>query len=302
MRDLLNASLAKSTKQSYGQSISCYKLFHSLFYFKQHTLFPISVTKLANFIAFMVHKGYTAATIQTKVAGLSYVHTLKGYPNPSSHFLIKKILKGCKKQRLRTDTRLPITIPILCSLIVALPRLHRLNYYHTMYKAMFLIAFYALLRVGEFTTHAKQGGHTLLRKDISFEYEGQTLKGVLLHLKHFKHSKRPVTLSVKASHKLSMCPVAALRAYTRQRCSCKGPLFVNQDCSPVTSYQFSAILRQGIIDMGLNPKVYKPHSLRIGGATRAHQANLSESQIMALGRWSSSSYLRYIRVPIVPTL
>ena len=51
--------------------------------------------------------------------------------------------------------------------------------------------------------------------------------------------------------------------------------------------------------IGLNVDVYKPHSLRIGGATLAHDLNFSDAQIESLGRWHSKSYQRYIRVPVL---
>ena len=54
-----------------------------------------------------------------------------------------------------------------------------------------------------------------------------------------------------------------------------------------------------IVDLGLDTSVYKPHSLRIDGASLAHDLNFSDAQIQSLGRWHSTSYQRYIRVPVL---
>lgn len=252
-------------------------------------------------MAFMIQRDYSAASVQTKVSGLSYVHTTIGWPNPAVHFLIKKMLKGSKKLRCTRDARLPITLPILRALIKVIPRLQRESYYQKMYKAMFLLAFHALLRVSEFTTRGKQLGHAIQKEDVSIEASKGTLSTMHVRIRHFKHSKGPVTLSLKA-HPSALCPVHALSNYLLVRHPYKGPLFINQDSTPVTSYQFTSFLHQAVSDIGLNARLYKPHSFRIGGATLAHQTNMSESQIKALGRWGSSSYMRYIRVPVIPTL
>ena len=67
----------------------------------------------------------------------------------------------------------------------------------------------------------------------------------------------------------------------------QGPVFINRDGSPVSSYQFNKVFQQLVQDTFLDPRKYKPHSLRIGGATHAHQLNMSHSRIkeMGLRKW-----------------
>ena len=47
---------------------------------------------------------------------------------------------------------------------------------------------------------------------------------------------------------------------------------------------------------GFNPDNYNGHSLRIGAATSAGKVHLEDHLIKTLGRWSSDSYCRYVRV------
>ena len=47
---------------------------------------------------------------------------------------------------------------------------------------------------------------------------------------------------------------------------------------------------------GLNPKLYKGHSFRIGAATEAANRGYSENAIQKMGRWNSSAVRRYIRI------
>ena len=47
--------------------------------------------------------------------------------------------------------------------------------------------------------------------------------------------------------------------------------------------------------LGLDSSRYSGHSLRIGGATSAAEAGLSQSQIKLLGHWNSQAYQTYIK-------
>ena len=42
---------------------------------------------------------------------------------------------------------------------------------------------------------------------------------------------------------------------------------------------------------------YSGHSFRIGAATTAASVGVEDSLIKTLGRWESSAYLLYVRVP-----
>ena len=42
---------------------------------------------------------------------------------------------------------------------------------------------------------------------------------------------------------------------------------------------------------------YNTHSFRIGAATSAIEAGISDVQVKMLGRWKSDAYQRYVRTP-----
>ena len=50
---------------------------------------------------------------------------------------------------------------------------------------------------------------------------------------------------------------------------------------------------------GLDPTKYKAHSFRIGAATTAADMGMSETHIQLMGRWKSTAFRRYIRIPML---
>ena len=55
---------------------------------------------------------------------------------------------------MRIDNRLPITKSVLDRLVITVNSVCRVPYHQQLYKAMFLVAFLFLLRIGEMTTNA----------------------------------------------------------------------------------------------------------------------------------------------------
>ena len=80
-----------------------------------------------------------------------------------------------------------------------------------------------------------------------------------------------------------------------------GPLFRLADGSPVSRAIFNDKLSMAIKYCGLDPSRYKGHSFRIGAASYAADAGMSDSQIRALGRWKSDAFHKYIRIPSLST-
>ncbi len=93
------------------------------------------------------------------------------------------------------------------------------------------------------------------------------------------------------------CPVSSLQTYVCVRPSVHGPLFVFADKSAVSASYFSDVLRRCVQAAGLPINSHRPHSFRIGGATMAAQKGYTAVQIAEMGRWKSSAFKKYIRIP-----
>lgn len=290
--------MAQSTRRSYGRSIHLYSIFHDTFYSNNKGELPISASKLSKFIAFLVAKHYKPSSIQSILSGLSYIHVLNDWPNPVSHCLIKKMLLGSKRLNSSSDTRLPITLKILHAIIKNVSRLFISRFEQILFRAMYSLAFHALLRVGEYTV-TDASAHVIQFKALTFQVKGHIILSCTINLPHYKHSLKPASLTIPKSGVSAICPVANLFRYCNIRGTTDGPLFLTENGTPITSRQFSRGLKISIRDLGLPSHLYTPHSFRIGGASFAQQCNYSESRIQSLGRWKSAAFRKYLRTPML---
>lgn len=121
----------------------------------------------------MHDKVYSASTIASYNSAIGYYHKLGEFPDPTASFYINKLLQGAKRKCPSVDGRLPITLSILHKLVDALDHSCNSEYNRSMYKCMFLLAFYAFLRIGEFTVAATNAtNHCLKLSSIDDTREG----------------------------------------------------------------------------------------------------------------------------------
>ena len=94
-----------------------------------------------------------------------------------------------------------------------------------------------------------------------------------------------------------ICPVQAVLQFLAVRNPSPGPLFVFKSGTPLTRATLVTHLRAALQKAGIPHGAYSGHSFRIGAATTAAQCGLEDSLIQTLGRWKSTAYKSYIRLP-----
>ena len=169
-----------------------------------------------------------------------------------------------------------------------------------MVKAVFLLAFHALLRLGEILTRSPHDCCKVLQvHDIQISIKNGKPYNLTLTLRSFKNIKhnQPVTLSLESNcMQPSLCLVLALITFRHYYMHNSGPLFQFVNGTAV-SHNFVVRNLSSVLNfLGQNSNLYKGHSFRIGETTHAVSLGLSESQIRRLGRWNSNAMERYIRI------
>ena len=295
MLRMLNAALSEGTKNVYKRSITSYAAF-SRKQFPNCSVFPASTGVLATYIAILFSKHYAPATLMTYMSALTYIKKTSGMPDPTQHSAITKLLAGAQKLAGKPDTRLPITPIVLCQIVDSTQFIASSDYLRYMLQSMFLLAFHAFLRIGEKKVHSRTRSEYVIQlADVTISHSH-----IVLVLCHFKHntSGRPVTLLISQTHN-KYCPVQALSRFLKVRGSFNGPLFAFANASPVSRNYCCQYLRKALQWVGLDPSKYKAHSFRIGAATTAADMEMSETQILSMGRWKSTAFKRYIRIPML---
>ncbi len=257
------------------------------------TTLPLQSASVALYLSYLHEKGYSPNTLPTHTSAIAHIHHLLGLPDPTESFLVKKVLQGAKNLNPTCDPRLPITLPILFRLVDALRHVCVTTWHCTLFRSMFLMAFFGFLRVGEMTASTNAAHNTLTVDCI------QPVKGtskLRLHFRRYKHGKRHADIILEPQANVRYCPVRAWNEYVALRGLQPGYMFLLATGQPISRRVFADQLALCLKTCNLSPTLYKTHSFRIGAATYAAEQGRSALQIQALGRWSSMAFLKYIRL------
>lgn len=238
------------------------------------------------------------------MAAISYVNKLHNAEDPAQHFLVSKMIEGGRKLNQRVDTRQPITLSMLHKITASVPIILHDSFTINLFRAMFLLAFHAFLRVGEITvrSQAKLDDNTIRAEDCAVVFKNGQLTHINLTLRNSKHNKaKPFHISVPRGHGEN-CPATALHMYLKLALPKAGALFQLPDGSPVSRHLFQSQLKRCLQAAKINSSNIKTHSFRIGAATEAVTSlGLPDHEIQRLGRWGSNAFRSYIRVPSFTT-
>jgi len=136
------AHMAPNTRRVYRRALDLYNLIINTFT-PGHRALPLSPLQMVWFIAHLQLKGLASATIVSYVSAISFFHKVAVWPNPTSHYLVRKILIGAHKLTGSTDSRLPITLPLLMDIVQVSFNLCGDPYVGHMLAAMYMLAFFA---------------------------------------------------------------------------------------------------------------------------------------------------------------
>ena len=148
---LLRASIASSSRAYYQRAWGKFVFFHdSLGVTLQ---LSASVSMMLLFIAqctfacawlcpgihYFNHLGSSLLKLYNKINGFS---------DPTNCFIVAKVLAGVHNLGSVSDVRLPVTLPVLTRLVLALPTVFTSRYKCLMLRAMMMLGFKAYLQVG----------------------------------------------------------------------------------------------------------------------------------------------------------
>ena len=258
---------------------------------QQHNQF--TQDNLLAYLARMVQLNFAPKTIIDEVSLIQKQLIIENLPDITQGPRVALFLAGLKKIKTelkQKDIRLPITIDILQAICDNIVYITNSDYHAQLYRAMFLLAFHCLLRIGEITHRTEKplkAQPYILVEDIIVERD----KYLTLYITNAKTAKGNIKQPTRC-YELSgdYCPYYHLLKYLEMRENRTGHLFVELDGTRVKRNTFANILEQTICFSRFSQHNYKPHSFRIGGATHLALQGATEQEIMKRGRWSTRTY------------
>ena len=294
--------LASNTKKCYS---SGQKRFLS--FCKKFNLDPIPPSEYTTllFISQMGLEGLSLSTIKSYLASIRNLLINAGFPNHHIYTpKVELVIRGIKRTKVcikdTCKARLPIT-PVILSKLKLVWGVHPISKDCKMLWAAACIGFFGFLRCAEFTvpsiTTFDACKHLSL-DDVSFTHKGSSISTITIHIKVSKTDQFGKGCHIHLVRTgASLCPVSALLEYLSVRGMGKGPLFLQSNGHPLTRSVLVARVRCALSSLGMDVDQYSGHSFRIGAATTALRAGISDAKIKMLGRWESAAYQQYLRAP-----
>jgi len=291
---LVGASLSESTWKSYNRAIQNFEQFRMAFHI--NSSWPVAITTILAYVAFMSKEGWAHSSICLHLSAIAFFHKMNNWVDPTDSFVVRKIKEGSRRLNSTSDHRRPITFTLLTRIVQLLPSVCKSAYEATLFKSVFLLAYFGFLRVGEYACTSSTGDTTRILgiNDISFKTQ-ENYMVVVIRFSKTDQVGNSTTIHIGDISDKTMCPLQAMRQFLQIRPVHDGALFIHFDKKPVTNYQVSKVLKLCLDSIGLNSQEFSPHSFRIGAATSAAMQGVPEETIKCFGRWSSNAVQTYIR-------
>lgn len=288
---LVQNSLSKNTWQVYENAIANFEQFRVNHHLDLN--WPVPISDLINFIAYLSVQSYSPNTVKSYLAGLGFKMKMENTIDSTESFIIKKMISGMSKTYKSIDIRKPISENILADLINVLPKVCFSQYEAKLFSAIFALAFFAFLRIGE-AVSSGLGDHIIQRNDLEIDQTTKNISITIASSKTDQYGHKTKLVINSGSSNVELFEI--INQYLKVRPLILGPLFCHLNHKVVSRFQVCKVLKTSLQFLGLNDSEYNTHSFRIGACTHAFQMGKSEDEIMLMGRWKSDVYKKYIRI------
>ena len=253
--------------------------------------------RVALFCAHIIDNGAQSQTVRSYVSAIKIVLKLDGHTWDDSKVLINCLTKACRVQNDKLKCRLPIQKGLFEMILFELKRtLSGQVYLQTMYRALFCLGYYGLMRIGELA----EGVHSMKACNIHIGINKNKILVILYTSKTHSLAMYPQKIKIEqlSEEGQLICPFQAIRSFLAIRGGYESDgenFFIFRDGTNVLPDQVRNILRGCLLNLNLNAALYDTHSLRIGRSCDLARYNWPLERIKTAGRWRSNAVYRYLR-------
>ena len=281
MENHIANSVAPTTRRAYNAALSSLNEFCV-----QHNIKDKYITStLELFITSLAEKGMQASSIRTILSGIKH-HCISNsidinLNDPRLSLLMKGIQRSCGQKTGRPKNAVRMTH--LQKILSATVQLFDAKI-AVQVRAMFSLAFFAMLRPSELSYSSSTPQHQLKRSSVSIKSNC-----VKLTFSSFKHSTDIAIVKIQRQSP-EVCPWFFLSDYLRSSptANLNDPLF------PSSTADANNWLQRCLSHCGIKSKLTL-HSFRRGGATWYSDQGVTAAKLKAMGRWNSNAYLNYVK-------
>lgn len=266
---------------------------------------PLTERQTNLFVAWLLEKDLAESTIQAYISGIRTFHLVNGFQPPIFRSpQLQHVLTGKKNQdniRKRTNNkkfRLPMT---LCTMKLLKKKIISSSLNNTDKTCLWATCTLALsggFRIHELLCRKPKQfdpNFCLLHKDITLD---QSTIRILIKSDKTNKTHKATMVDIFQTDS-GNCPVRAYKKYISLAKYLEDdlPAFRTSDGAALTGRHLNSFLKKE-----LNPSInisngyFSSHSFRIGLCSILAHNGLTEPELKAAGRWSSSAYERYIKM------
>ena len=277
--------------------------------------FPLSNENVIMFIHWLFeNRKVSSATVNCYIAGLRQLHIVNGVEIPMLRPpIVSQILEGKKNvetimaRQGRKPKRLPVTLNMMKLLKTEIKKMSLNQVDKALLWTVCTVAFCGCMRIHELLARKEREydpEFSLLNKDIQVKtitiarVETAVMQIRLKSPKEDRIGKDKIVDIYQSNG--ATCPLKAYKRWDRLRADHKpeNPVFRLQNGKCLTGRSFNKHLKE-LLGKHINYKQGKvtSHSFRAGMATLLGQIGFCDEQIMAMGRWSSDSFEKYMKLP-----
>ena len=173
------------------------------------------------FCASLVERGCQSGTVRSYVSAIKRILVKDGYLWDEKIILFQAITKSCRQLNDRVRSRFPIQIGLFELILFELARLFDTPFVISLYRAIFTLAYYGLMRISELTLNNPHAKHYIRAKDVHVGTNKDKILLVLYTSKTHRKESRPQKIKIEAveyhKEKRHFCPFHTVCKYMQYR-------------------------------------------------------------------------------------
>ena len=294
----------KSTRHNYHQIWKQFNKFLMLLDKKP----AIWERRVSLFCAFLIDKGLKSNTIRSYISALKNTLIIDNYEWNDSWVQADTLISACKVLNDRVFCRFLVHIKLLELILFEIARLFDDPYLILLYRTIFAVAYYGMLRMSEVTMDTASEhvmDHALKAANVFIADNKPKIQLILYSSKtHGKESRLQIIKIVsnavqECKRPRHFCLIQLMRVYFK----CRGDywsedeqFFIFRHKVPVPPSSIRKVLRDSIVNLGLDHTVYDFHGIHAGRTTDLVEQGVPIEEVQRMGRWKSNAVHKYIKM------